>query len=140
MVMHVVRDHRHRAQVPQVGVRGVDPSAISLCDVRHVVLVDDLPGQRVDDDDDDLVGHLPATVRRAVGRPVRRGGRHAGDSDRGSEGDEGDESSGDEAHVWLQLQSARSEALPVFRRSRNVAPAAPSAGLLADHWRFSRCG
>ena len=58
---HVVRHDGDRPGVPEVALGGVDVVGHQALDVGHVVLVDDLLAQRVDDDDDDLggLGWLP---------------------------------------------------------------------------------
>ena len=62
-------DDGDRAGVAEVAARGVDAVRHQRLDVVHVVLVDDLLAQGVDDDDHDLGRSLEAVVARGLPAP-----------------------------------------------------------------------
>jgi hypothetical protein len=105
-----VRDDGDRAGVTEVALGSVDAVLHQRLDVAHVVLVDDLLAERVDDDDHDL--RRPVDRLRTVPAPVAGLGTGLGPGDR-----ERDRGCGDEGEQ-VDAVLSHDDSLPARRRCR----------------------
>ena len=99
---HVVGHHGDRTQVTEIGVGGIGAVVHQRLDVAHLVLLDDLLRQCVDDDHHDLLGRVRLGRTRT---PRRRRGADTSDGKRDRQ--QGEDDTRGTAHGDLPIRPDR---------------------------------